>query len=278
MAPREKPPKRAADRAFTATFALIASTVACTIVVLVAPRPVEPRELPALRLDRELVAAQRERDQILARQAATGPDIERFYALYHAEGRAELSARTDLAALAARRAALSVAARDVFTRVGEPGVRALQAAITERAMRALRGELPTEQADGLLGSFPSLLARYGFVGESGALRAPELAVRAFYKARFNLISERSREADLSPIELQALDGFNALESATLAPEQRARAARVFHANGGQDGAEALGIWLYQGGSTSEALNLLRSAYERTGSLRLRNMALFVARP
>jgi len=264
------------DRAFTATFALLATAIACAIVILVAPRSVEPRELPPLRLSRSLVEAQLARDRELSARAPGGSDVERLLALYHDEGLAELEAKPDLGMLSSRRAELSVAARTLFARVGADGARALLAATTERAMSALRNELQEREAHGLLGRFPMLLQQYGFVARGGDLLAPELSIRAFYKARFNLICERARDSDLSAIERQALEGWNALHAVRLPPEQRARAARVFHASGGRDGAEALAIWQYQGGARGDALTLLRRAYEQTGALHLRNMALFAA--
>jgi hypothetical protein len=265
------------DRAFTGAFALLVTALACSIVLLLAPRPTEPHELPALRLARAPAAAQLARDRELASQVAKGADVEALLALYLAEGLSELEPRQDIEALSSRRAALGAAARTLFDRIGAEGMRSLLAATTERAMSALRNELPEREAYGLLGRFPALLLTYGFVAKDGTLRAPELSVRAFYKARFNLIGERTREADLSAIELQALEGFNALHAVNLAPALRARAARAFYVSGGRDSAEALAIWQYQGGAHGEALALLRHTYEQTGALRLRNMALFAAR-
>jgi hypothetical protein len=244
---------------------------------LLAPRPIEPHELPALRLARAPAAAQLERDRVLAARVAKGADIDALLALYLAEGLSELETKVDLGVLASRRAELAVVTRTVFERIGPEGTRALLAATTERAMSALRNELPEREAYGLLGRFPALLTTYGFVSTTGELLAPELSVRAFYKARFNMICERAREADLSAIERQALEGWNALHATQLAPAQRARAARAFYLNGGRDSAEALAIWQYQGGAHREAHALLRHTGEETGALRLRNMALFAAR-
>lgn len=265
------------ERAFTATVALIVSAVACAIVILTSPRPIEPSQLPALRLDRTRVAAQRSLDRALAARVPRGEDVARLIKLYRAEGVAEATRDGDFARLNARRGELAQVAHSVFTRLDADAEAALVASITERAMTALAGELvDADEARGLLGRFPDLLVRYGYADDAG-LRAPEVAVRAFYKERFNLICERPRGTGLTPIEREAMEGFNALHAGGLPPEQRALAARAYMLAGGEDGAEADAIWLFQGGLRDEALTLFRRGYEHTGSLRLRNLAVYAAR-
>ncbi len=265
---------RAQARAFSAVFALLATAVACSLLLIVAPRPVPPDRLPALRLSARLVADQLARDRALALRAPAGPEVARLLALYREEGRAELVPSSDLTRTQEHRAELRALARALFARLGPEGTRALMASTVEAALRALRSRAQDEEARGLLGDFPRLLVRYGYLEADGREVAPELSLRAFYKARFNLICERPLASDLSPIEIQAYQGWHALHAGGLAPERRARAARAFFEAGGAYGAEALAIWAYQGGSRAEARALLEREYARTGALRLRNMALY----
>ena len=262
------------DRAFLGACALLFTAVACTVVVLATPRMVEPLNLPALRLDAGKVKRQLQEDAALSAEAPRGADVDRLLKLYRAEGIDELAPHVDGGRLAERRAELSIVAREVAARVGERGLRAVREATLERALKALQGELELREAQSLLGRFPALLEQYGFVDSEGRLRAPLIAVRAFYKTRFNDICQRMRTQDLSEIERQALEGFMALHASGVAG-LRANAARAFRDAGGADASEALAVWLYHTGQSTAARTLLRRAYEQTGALRLRNMALFL---
>ena len=51
-----EPVRASGARAFSACFALLATALACSIVVIAAPRPVYPSQLPPLRLSPALVA------------------------------------------------------------------------------------------------------------------------------------------------------------------------------------------------------------------------------
>jgi hypothetical protein len=283
--------QKRSERAFTGAFALLVTALACSIVVVLAPRPVQPSQLPALRLPRAAVAAELARDHELARSARAfvrDPDVEHVLSLYREEGLVELDREVDMASLANKRQELSSSGDKLFTRLGVERTRALIAWTTERALSAWASGAESSEARGLLGGFPSLLARYGYVhtpvARAGARvdtprgfgEAPKLSVRTLYKARFNLIFERPLDRDLRPLELLAYEGFNALHASGLPAERRARAAQAFFRVGGHDGAEAAAIWMYQGGAREPALALLRSEYARTGALRLRNMALYVA--
>lgn len=266
---------RTRDKAFTSIFTLIATAIACSIVLVAAPRAVEPERLPALRLPDADVRAQRARDaQLAARAPRAADDVARFLALYAAAGRGEVDLRIKLEDLTKIREKLAASAGEVFERVGEEGRLALIASLTERALTSLRSGEDSDDARGLLGAFPRVLARSGYADARGRLLAPELAVRALYKTRLNLVCGRPLERDLSPIEREAYEGWNALEAGGLAPERRALAARAFAEAGGIHGTEARAIWLFQGGARRAAGELLRREYERTGALRLRNMALF----
>lgn len=268
---------RRPERAFTLTFASIVSSVACAIVVLAAPRPVLPNQLPALRLDRAELSRQAKRDEEVTAHAPRGTDIDQLLGLFRAEGTAEATGDVDFERLNARRAELAAASRAVFARLSEQEAFALATAVTSRALLALQGALDDPgEAEALLGGFPKLLAQYGYADAQG-VRAPLPAVRGFYKERFNLICERPGGSYLTPLERKSYEGFNALHAGGLPPELRARAAHAYAKEGGEHGAEADAIWMFQAGLRREALAVFRREYDHTKSLRLRNMALFAAR-
>jgi len=265
------------ERAFTATFALIATAIACSIVVLVAPRPVMPSRLPALRLDPALVEAQLVRDREAAASARSDPETGEFLRAYAEEGMAEVDAHVAPAHLASLRTEVGQRATRLLARIGPEGTHALVAFLSGRALELLRDAPTSLEARGLLGSFPRLLAQYGYTDARGVLLAPALSVSAIYKARFNVLAGRAPATGLSAIELQAYEGWNALHAGGLVPERRAEAARTFRDAGGAHGAEALAIWLYHGGARELSLELLQRGADE-GVLRMRNMALFALQP
>ncbi|MDB4987926.1 MAG: hypothetical protein JWN04_3104 [Myxococcaceae bacterium] len=274
---RSAPP----DRAFTAAFALLATALACSIVVLAAPRPVVPARLPPLRLSATALEAQRALDRTLvasARSFMHDPQVAQLYELYREEGLVELEPAVDLEILRAERRERTELARRVFARLGAQASRAFTAHVLDDAMRALTQDRNSDEARGLLGTFPDLLTRYGYADAAGRLRAPELSVRGLYKARFNMIFDRPLLSDFSNIELQAYEGFNALEAGGLPPERRAEAAGAFQRAGGTDGAEALATWLFNADRRPDALALFAREYQRTSALRLRNMMLVAREP
>jgi hypothetical protein len=270
------------DRAFTAAFALLATALACSIVVLYAPRPVLPSQLPALRLDAARVARQAEQEQALrasGQRLLPDPAREELTAAYLEEGLVELEPRVDQAQVQQQREQRSQLTRKVLASLGRQGFAAYRALLVEEAMRALYSEQAeardSDRARGLLGGFPALLERYGYADAAGQLVAPPLSVRSFYKARLNLIFERPVTEGFSAIELQAYEGFHALHAGGLPPELRAQAAARFYRAGGQDGAEAFGIWLFHGGQLDDALALLGKAAATGHTLASRNMMLAV---
>lgn len=273
--------RKQSERLFTWTASALATALCCSIVALSAPRAVAPIRLPTLQLASERVAEELAEDARRASGARAldgDPDVQRLLRLLREEGLGELTPSVDLGRAHARRDELAALAHGLFARLGQERTRALIADITQQAMAALSSASGRDAAAlGLLGNFPDLLARYGYVDASGRGEAPLLAIRALYKQRLNLICERAPETGLSRLELQAYEGFNALHAGPLAPARRAEGALAFQRVEGHDADEAAAIWLYQGGARAQALTLLRRGYERTGLLRLRNMALFVSR-
>jgi hypothetical protein len=263
------------ERSFLATCGALLSALICSIVVIVAPRPVQPGRLPALRVP--LSEAKRAFGEIASSGRALPASLERWYELYREAGLNEREPELDPDIVAAQRSELWHLVEREFPKLGSAGIAALMDTLSERALASLRSERPTAEGYGLLGAFPSLLARYGYLDDRGRAIAPPRVLRVLYLQRFNLICARALDADIDAFDRKLFEGWVALHGAKLPPERRALAARNYAALGGLDAREALAIWSFYGGLTEQAAQLLRREYERTGALRLRNLSLFVQR-
>jgi hypothetical protein len=269
---RDENVPRPRDRAFTSTFALLSAAVACALVLIAVPRPV-PLALPALALPAGEVRAALAHDRELAARAPRTPAASAMYALLLAAGEQELGGEAAEGPWQNRVAAV---ARQAYTELGEPGVRALRARASERFMLALAGRLEDEQeARGLCGAQRDILVEHGYLSSGGRLLAPELSVRATYKARWNMIFGRAPNFDLSLLERRAYEGFRALEARHMPLEQRGLALSEFAAAGGAQAQEALAIWRALNGDGDALIELGRSTGVASSELRLRNMALGV---
>ncbi len=249
---------------------------ACAVVLVTMPRAVPPGQLPALVLDEPSVQRALDYDHHAATRAPHSKDLDELYNLYLEEGRAERAGAAGVAGTAQRRARITALTRRVFPTLSKEKLVALRARATERFMLALSGRLPVQaEADGLVGRFPDILARYGLVKADGSFAAPELSVRAMYKARWNMIHERPLREHLEPIEVQAYDGWNALHAAALPLPQRADSARRFAEAHGHRAAQAQAAYLFHGKALAQAEQVLTEAEARTHELRLRNQLLGV---
>jgi hypothetical protein len=250
---------------------------ACAVVLVTMPRKVEPGQLPVLVLDEGSVERALDYDRHAALRAPHDKDLDELYNLYLEEGRAERSGPQGVMGTAQRRQRIALITRRVFPKLGKDKVVALRARATERFMLALAGALPVEaESDGLVGRFPNILARYGLVRADGSFVAPELSIRAMYKARWNMIHEQPILQDLEPIEVQAYEGWNALHAASLPLAQRAVSAQRFFEAHGHRAAEAYATFLYHGKAREQAQQVLGEAYQHSHELRLRNQLLAIA--
>jgi hypothetical protein len=266
------------ERGFAGTCTVLLATLACSIVVLASPRPVQPSRLPALRVP--LAEARRAFADVPHAPAPPPPDsplLQRFEELYGEAGLNEREAKLDAAMVAEQKLELALITRELFPKLGEPGVRALRDSLTRRALAALWLREPPTEAYGLLGAFPVLLQRYGYIDSDRTPLAPPRLIENLYHQRFNLICERPLETDLDPYDRRLAEGWVALHGRNMPAERRAQAAHTFAELGGVDAREALAIWLAHGERKDEAMQLLRAEYARTGALRLRNMLLFLQR-
>lgn len=276
MDPKSFDEKERRDKSFTGFFAVVAFATACGIVLVNMPRAVEPARLPPLVLPRALVRDMLAKDRAEAGRAQAGAELDELYELYLGEGHAELAGQQGLLTTGARRQRMAILAPRLFEKLGAEGVRALRARAVERFMLARVSELEDKrEAEGLVGTFPNILERYGLTRPDGSLRAPEVSVRALYKARWNMIHELPTRAFFDNAEKRAYEGFVALHAAQVPATERAASARVYYDLHGKRSGEALAVWLYQGRRLREAHLLLEKAAADEGALRARNMLLAV---
>ncbi len=262
------------DGQFSAIFALLATGVGCAVVVLATPRAIVPTQLPPLALDSVAAARAIAADDVLSAHAPGGIDVDELEALYLEEGRQERAPPVEQYRVLARQDKLKQLAARVFARIGPEGVKALRAQAVDRFLRARAGQVAdADEAAGRLGTFPQLLVANALTDAEGTLLAPELSLRASYKARFNLIHGLTLTRDFSAIERQAFEGWIALHAGAATNERRVQAARAFYLAGGRRSAQALSIWLHHGGNRAEAGVLMRRAYDQGHELFVRNYAL-----
>lgn len=271
-APEASQAKAERDRAFTRFFAVFAAANVCAVLALAWPRPLLPAQLPPLQLERAAVEQALARDRDLAGRASQSARARELRALHVEEGEAELLGSAGVPKSPVRRRRLAAYAAQLAAQEGAQSLEALRAEATQQAMAELAQ--PGRESP-LLGKFPSLLARYGVLAPSGALRVPAFAVRVAYKVRWNLIHERPLTEAFAPVEVQAYHGLLALHAGALEPERRADAAQAFYQASGKRGGEAYAIWLFQGGAHAPARALMERVYAESRELRHRNMALYM---
>lgn len=272
MTNRDQNAPRTRDRALISLFALLSTAIACAVVLIAAPRAV-PLTLPTLSLPSAEVRAALARDRELSVRAPTSPIAKQMYGVLLAAGEQELGRGGAEAPWQARVQAITKRGLAEF---GEAGMRALRARATERFMLALAGELQdVNEARGLRGAQRDVMIEHGYMSPGGRLIAPELSVRATYKARWSMIFGRGPSVDLSPVERIAYEGFRGLEARHMPSEQRGLALSEFAKAGGRHGPEALAIWNALNGQPALLIQRGRSTGLVSTELRLRNMALSV---
>lgn len=265
--------KPARDPLFSAVFALLATAIGCAFFLLARPHAVAPAALPPLVLDAAAVDACLAADRKDAAQAPTGPGLKAMYEGFLAEGLVERGGTTDLDDARHRQHLFGTLAAIELERAGPDAAKKLRAHAVEQFARARAGAIAdAKERDGLIGTFDKQLERYGLTDAHGELLAPLLSMRTMYKARWNLIHALNRTAGLTPIEIQAFEGWIALHGLSTPPERRAQSARAFREAGGHRGDLILAIWLYQGGAFDAAARLLNKESER-GELFVRNYQL-----
>jgi hypothetical protein len=255
-----------------ATVVLSVLAAACAALLLAQPREVEPVELPSLSLPAGAVQAVMRADIEAARTAPHGATIDAYEALLEEQGQSEVRGTEAADSYIARRRELTNRYKSVQGAVGEKVALRLREKALQRFEDALEMRLPLSRAKVILGAMTSVLAAEG-ASRDGYLVAPRFVVRTLYKARWNILAGLPADADFAPIERRAFYGWQALQSEHLTLQKRVEALHTYGLAGGDHVEEALGVLLFRLGDYKQSASALQVAYEREGSLRLRNYLL-----
>ena len=251
---------------------LMALPAACATWLLLVPRVMEPRALPALTLSADAVALTLERDRKAAATASHTALADNLRALLMTQGEAEVRGLEDATDYQHRRAELAKQHAALVAAEGEAASNALRAEAMQQLDAALELRLPRDRARNVLGALPNMLAR-DHAAHEGTLIAPRFVVRTLYKARWNLLFGLRPEHGFSAVERQAFFGFQALHAERLPIVKRAEALREYARAGGAHADEALGVLLYRSGDFKQAMTVLDAVAEAEGNVRVRNYAL-----
>lgn len=246
--------------------------ISCTSVILASPQPVAPGESPPLILDQGEVERVLREDRERAAEVPETEEFLRIARVYRSAGLAELGEPEAPRAGRERTVEMAEGIRAIAEEHGEEAVIALRARMTERAVRALKGELPAEDRRGLLGTFASIMERYSVI-EEGRLIAPEFVLRALYKARWNGYMRLELTSGLEDIELEAYWGWLALAAHGIEVRRRLHALDSLEEVSEEEFPEARATLLFLSGEYSQSADIFDELYHRTGSLRYRNHAL-----
>jgi hypothetical protein len=256
---------------------LIGWVVAASLAggILAMPQPVDPWEMPSLVLDREAASDAIRLDRALAEEVPESEEVRALRSLFLEHGRAEADPPYARVEYDERQAAIYRGMQAVVAKHGPQALEAMRAAAVEELVRVLGdGTRPPEDDHevGVLGGFPRILRQYGLIYR-GVMVAPELSVRALYKARWNSIHRRDLVDGMSPIELQAYWGWLALYGWSRPLSEREDALVAFENAGGFGAQEAAALMDLLAGRPDRAWKSLERLYAQSGQLRLRNLAL-----
>jgi hypothetical protein len=267
---------RPRDPVFPAVLALLGTAMVCATVLCTLPRPA-PLELPVLVLDEAKARAQIAADERLAAQEQSELAQELYQALRDA-GRSELERHEGRAYALEQR--INALKKRIARELDAQRVAAVRAYATQRSVLALFAQLKDEQEErDLVGAQRSMFAIYGYISPEGSLLAPALTVRSMFKVRWNMIfMEGPPTRGLSPIELCAYEGFRALEAQNMPAHLQFEALyELSRAGGGLRVERALAVLQAVHGKAGPLSARVQHSAEEAAQLRLRNMALTVAR-
>lgn len=252
---------------------VVASGLAGALLAI--PQPVDPWEMPSLVLSRGAVSAAVRRDEELASTLAGTKEEDTLRSLFLDHGRAEVNppyGRADYD----RRQVQIYRAMEALLKVRDPeAVAAMRAHAANEGVRVFGDgsrEPEGEYEVGVVGGFAEVCRRYGAIYR-GVLIAPEMTVRALYKARWNLLHRMPAVEGFSPIELQAYWGWLALHGWGVELEKRKEALLAFRDAGGSNAREAAAIFDLLERRPDRAAKTLDALYRERGELRLRNLSL-----
>ena len=243
--------------------------------MLATPQAVAPWELPSLVLDREAVSDAIAFDRALASEATASNEAETLRSLFLDHGRAETTPPYEVQEYDRRQAAIHAANVALIEAHGRAAFEALRASEVEEFVDVFydtRGVARDDEENGLLGGFPTIAKRYGLIVRNRIV-APELTVRALYKARWNSIHRQPLTDGFSDIERQAYWGWLALHGWGSAMPMRLDALGEFREAGGFGVDEAAALFSVLEGRPERGARSLDALYRDRGELRLRNLSL-----
>ena len=243
--------------------------------MLAIPQPVDPWEMPSLVLDREATEDAIRFDEALAAEALESEEARALRTLFLDHGRAEANPPYELKEYNRRQADIHRAIKALIEKHGPAAFESMRARAVEEFVDAFdrsEGAPRDDHAVALFGGFSQIAARYGLV-KSGVPVAPELSIRALYKARWNAIHRHPFTAGFSKIELQAYWGWLALHGWGAPLDSRRDALVSFREAGGLGTEEAAALFDVLDGRFERAGLSLQELYEERGELRLRNLSL-----
>lgn len=213
-------------------------------------------------------------DAVLALNVPSGPSVDELRDLFRAQGVAETAEAEMPEVFNVRHIRSGRAARQVAREHGPAALDALRAEAAIQFEKALvSGDAPAA----IVGALPQILAEQGAL-VNGTRIAPALTLRAIYKARWNGALRRPLTEGLNDIENRAYWGWLALRGVGHALSTRANALDRYASYGGEGTEEALGIFALWQGASDRAASLLDEEHQRTGRLRVRNLALGALQP
>lgn len=251
------------------------AAAAVATAVLIMPQPVDPWEMPSLVLERSAVSDAIRFDQALAGEAPDGAEAQALRSLFLDHGRAEAHPPYEVRDYDRRQADIHRARKALVAADGRAAFEALRARAVEDFISTYfdaRGEPRNEDEVAMFGGFPEIARRYRLV-DDGVVIAPDLTVRALYKARWNVIHRQASTEGFSRIELQAYWGWLALHGRGRPLGQREDALVAFRNAGGSGTEEAAALFDLLSGRPDRAATSLQHLYAARGELRLRNLGL-----
>jgi hypothetical protein len=243
--------------------------------MLATPQAVAPWELPSLVLDREAASDAISFDRALALEVAESAEAETLRSLFLDHGRAETNPPYEVQEYDRRQAAIHAANIALIEAHGRTAFEALRAKDVEEFAEVFyetHGVPRDDEETGLLGGFPTIATRYRVMVD-GRIVAPELTVRALYKARWNSVHRQPLTDGFSEIERQAYWGWLALHGWGSAIPMRLDALVEFRKAGGFGVEEAAALFAVLEGRPERGARSLDALYRDSGELRLRNLSL-----
>jgi hypothetical protein len=254
------------------SLSFVAASAAGTLAIAW-PAPVEPREMPALVLERRETDAVAKTDSANAARLSANEITSNIEALLRENNLAEVRGPENGNTQGLRAANLRALSTDLEREGGEAALTALRAKAVVAFERAI-SSAPLERHAELVGSLPRVTERYG-ITRAGVLVAPAFVLRTLFKARWNHLIGKAPTWRLAPVEVRAYYGWliTGAEGAVLS--DRIRAFSDYVEAGGTREGEIAGILYSQSGQNESAKEAFLRALDAHFDFRLRNYTLSV---